>query len=257
MNIPTELQGLNRWVSVKTDSKLPMMCNEDRCASVSRAETWSDFETALYSVEKGYRDYLGFVFHNDGYVGIDIDKGFDDDGFLSDLAMDVINTCKSYTEFSKSGRGVHIIVKGDLPFNGRNNGNGIEIYKNGRYFITTGKMLNFPTINANQEAIDYLISKYFQEDRQSTEYTPCGVQCELHYETEKGNKLIHIVPTYPVIANGGRNNKLTSVCGQLKKLGYTKKDSFTELCRANESCVPPLPKRELENIVSSVYRYGG
>lgn len=65
---------------------------------------------------------------------------------MNPLASDIISHCGSYTEKSRSGRGVHILLKGSLPFKGRNNRAGVEIYRSGRYFIMTGKVIIYSEI---------------------------------------------------------------------------------------------------------------
>ena len=81
-NIPVELQELPQWVCANDGSKVPMKAFENAAASSTNSETWADFETALSMVKDGYYDYCGFVFADNGYVGIDIDEGYDDDGFF-------------------------------------------------------------------------------------------------------------------------------------------------------------------------------
>ena len=137
-NIPTELKKLNQWVCTRGDSKVPMKAWKNEAASSVNPQTWADFDTAHKSVTEGHYDYCGFVFNDNGLVGVDIDAGYDGDGFLSQLAADIIGKCQSYTEKSKSGRGFHILLRGDLPFKGKNNLAGVEIYKSSRYFIMTG-----------------------------------------------------------------------------------------------------------------------
>lgn len=168
-NIPEELKALNQWVCAIDGSKVPMKAWENEAASSTNPETWSDFETALESVNQNYYDYCGFVFADNGYVGIDIDCGYDDEGFLSVLGADIIGKCHSYTEKSRSGRGFHILLRGTLPFKGKNNLKGVEIYKSSRYFIMTGDVLLYSHIIENQEAIDYVVEKYFPEMRSSSD----------------------------------------------------------------------------------------
>ena len=158
-NIPEELTSLPQWVCAWNNTKIPMNARMRKGASVHNPETWSDFQTAREAVESGAYDYVGFVFNNNGIVGIDIDLGFDDTGFLSDISIDVMKACQSFTEKSRSGHGIHIYVKGDLPFDGRNNRKGCEIYKTGRYFIATGRVLVYDKIVENQQAIDYVVEK--------------------------------------------------------------------------------------------------
>lgn len=233
-----------------------MKANERKGASSVNPETWCDFETAQKAVSDGIYDHIGFVFNNNGIVGIDIDCGFDEDGFLSKTSIDIMRACRSYTEKSRSGRGVHILLKGDLPFKGKNNGNGVEIYKSSRYFIVTGEKLIYDHIIENQEAIDYVVKKYFPEaEKENTGtgltnriYSPC------YSKPEKGK--ISIQPTYPPIPQGMRNLSLTSLAGQLHNQGYKKQEIYKELLKANQAaCKPPLPVGEIQTIVNSVTKY--
>ena len=162
-NIPEELKNLNQWVSAMDGNKVPMKSWENEAASSTNPETWSDFETALESYNQHYYDYCGFVFADNGYVGIDIDEGYDEDGLMSVLGADIVGKCHSYTEKSRSGRGFHTLLRGTLPFKGKNNLAGVEIYKAARYFIMTGNTLLYREIIENQEAIDYVVEKYFPE----------------------------------------------------------------------------------------------
>ena len=254
-NIPMELQNLAQWVCTKGDSKIPMSATKPFPASSTNPNTWSSFETAISAVADGTYDYLGFVFNDNGIVGIDIDDGYDKDGFLSEIAVDIIGRCKSYTEKSKSGRGFHILVKGDLPFKGKNNLKGVEIYKAARYFIMTGDTLLYRNIVESQEVIDYIVEKYFPEVHDmesnssggSTIYTPTWV---------KPKETIALRPTYPPIPDGTRNLSLTSLAGQWHNLGYTKEAIYKELLYVNsKACDPPLDINEIQTIVNSVTRY--
>ncbi|RKJ08770.1 DNA primase, partial [Butyricicoccus sp. 1XD8-22] len=69
------------------------------------------------------------------------------DGKPNTFATEIIDTLDSYTEFSPSGKGIHIIIKGNLPQSvlgtGRKNTkHGLEIYSYGRYFSFTGDREN-------------------------------------------------------------------------------------------------------------------
>ena len=257
-NIPEELTSLPQWVCAWNNTKIPMNARMRKGASVHNPETWSDFQTAREAVESGAYDYVGFVFNNNGIVGIDIDLGFDDTGFLSDISIDVMKACQSFTEKSRSGHGIHIYVKGDLPFDGRNNRKGCEIYKTGRYFIATGRVLVYDKIVENQRAIDYVVEKYFPEmvERESESTAPKGAAFYAPVFHKPENGKISLKPTYPPIEKGSRNQSLTSLAGQLHSRGYSKEQIYRELLRCNEeACAPKLPMREIETIVRSVTRY--
>lgn len=254
-NIPIELKDIPRWVCVKGSSKLPMQARVNEPASSSDPATWSSFDEARAAVDKGYYDDVGFVFADDGIVGVDIDDGFDEDGFLSPLSIDCMKACRSYTERSRSGRGIHILVRGTLPFGGRNNRKGCEIYRTGRYFITTGDRLIYPEIIENQSGIDRIVATYFPEVVRDGEgaltpriYTPIWTPPE--------NGRIRLDPVYPPVYPGSRNICMTSLAGQLHRQGYDREMIYREVCRANrEACMPPLPDREIQTLVSSVTRY--
>jgi hypothetical protein len=254
-NIPIEIQNLNQWVCTKGDIKIPMNAAKLSPASSTNEHTWSSFETAISAVADGTYDYLGFVFNDNGIVGIDIDDGYDKDGFLSEIAIDIIDKCKSYTEKSKSGRGFHILVKGDLPFKGKNNLKGVEIYKAARFFIMTGDTLLYHNIVESQEVIDYVVEKYFPEVRTESEGSPSGSTIYTP-KWEKPKEKIPLRPTYPPIPDGTRNLSLTSLAGQWHNMGYTKEDIYKELLYVNSiACNPPLDINEIQTIVNSVTRY--
>lgn len=128
-NIPNELKQLNQWVCTRSDSKVPMKAFEPEAASSTNPETWSSFDTALEAVSEGHYDYCGFVFNDNGYVGIDIDDGYDQDGFLSPLAAEIIGLCKSYTEKSKAGEVSIFCSEAHSRSKARINLGGVEIYK--------------------------------------------------------------------------------------------------------------------------------
>ena len=253
-NIPKELQNLKQWVCSDSNSKVPMMATCPSPASSTNPTTWSTFQEATMSVKGGNYDNIGFVFNDNGVVGIDIDDGRDEDGFLSPIAVDIISMCKSYTEKSRSGRGFHILVKGTLPFKGKNNLKGVEIYKQSRYFIMTGDVTLHKELIENQEAIDYIVEKYFPEVSRSSDnvigdriYTPIW---------EKNSSKIKLRPHYPKIPEGCRNISLTSLAGNLHNQGYTARQIYDELVYCNKvACTPLVGDGEIQNIVRSVTRY--
>ena len=255
-NIPNELKQLNQWVCTRSDSKVPMKAFENKAASSTDPQTWATFDTAEEAVSNGFYDYCGFVFADNGFVGIDIDTGYDEDGFISPIAATIIGKCKSYTERSKSGRGFHILLRGTLPFKGKNNLAGVEIYKSARYFIMTGDTLLFRSIEENQEAIDFVVETYFPETRQEKETSAFNGRIYSPIWELPENNRIKLRPVYPRIPDGSRNICLTSLAGMLHNIGYSKANIYEELKYANlTACDPPLDKNEVQTIVNSVTRY--
>jgi len=254
--IPDELKELNQWVVAMSDSKIPITPYTGFAASCVNPDTWSDYETAAALVENHIADNIGFVFDDNGLVGIDIDVGYTEDGFISPLGADIIGKCASYCEKSRSGRGFHILLRGELPFKGRNNLKGVEIYKSARYFIMTGNTILYKTIEENQAAIDYVIKKYFSDVREEKAGAlTCGKIYTPLWEPPKDN-MIKLRPTYPKINKGSRNISLTSLAGAMHNQGYTKRQIYDELIYANKmACNPPLGEGELMSICNSVTRY--
>ena len=262
-NIPQELKVLKQWVCAQNGSKAPQKAFEWGGASTTDPTTWGDFETACAAVDEGYYDHIGFVFNNNGIVGIDIDTGFDEFGLPTPEAMDILTRCKSYTEKSKSGRGFHIFIRGDLPFDGQNNGQGVEIYRNKRYFITTGKRVCWSDIREDQEAIDYVVKTYFgtiqspdtEKSKPDSARTPTIYPPTWRKPDDKGR--VCLTPNYPKIGVGSRHLCMVSLAGQLRNTGYSPEYVYQELLKANsQACDPPLPVNEIQQIVRSMRKYG-
>ena len=256
-NIPEELRRLNQWVCANEGSKVPMQANRPYAASSTNPDTWASFEDALWAVENGYYDYLGFVFNDNGIVGIDIDDGYIAPGCLTPLAEDLLTQMFTYTERSRSGRGFHIFIRGDIPFKGKNNLAGLEIYKSARFFIMTGDAVDRARkIHEGQAVLDYILEKYFPETREKKSATVTPRIYNPEWDCPKGSRRVKIRPNYPRIPDGCRNICLTSLAGMMHSQGYTKAQIYRELQYANDTaCDPPLPLGELMSICNSVTRY--
>lgn len=81
---------------------------------------------------------IGFAFlPDDGLIGIDIDKCIDaETGEISAIAEEVIAGCHSYTEYSPSRTGVHIIVAGHTK-TFKSDAVGVEVFCSSQYFTFT------------------------------------------------------------------------------------------------------------------------
>ncbi len=160
-NIPSELKQLKQWVCWRGD-KIPKNPYTGGNAQCDNPETWSDFETAVNACKRFNFDGVGFEFAN-GYFGVDLDHCTDNMGFVDEF----VETLQSYTEFSRSGNGIHIICKGTLPDGGRRKGN-VEMYCTGRYFIMTGNVYKYNKIKECSESIKPLHSKYLKTETPKT-----------------------------------------------------------------------------------------
>lgn len=160
-NIPTELQQLNQWVVWRFEdigsakpTKVPYNPYSKTPASVTDQSAWVDFRTAYMAYETGEWSGIGFVFtNNDPYTFVDLDSTNGDQLALSRQQY-IYNEFDSYSEKSPSGKGLHIIVKGDVPVGRRRSF--IEIYSTGRYATFTGDVYNPKPIVERQRFLSSL-----------------------------------------------------------------------------------------------------
>lgn len=132
-NIPLEMRKYCNWLVRK--GKIPYSpITHKQGNSQSICGT---FKQAIDALKTGQYDGLGFHFDGTPFTGIDLDHHVEN-GALDELAMQVFIECTSYTEYSPSGTGLHIIVKGDTPQSVKNSPLGFEMYSQGRYFTMTG-----------------------------------------------------------------------------------------------------------------------
>ncbi|MES1047213.1 DNA primase [Heyndrickxia oleronia] len=171
--IPTELKNTPHWILWRQEerngkmTKVPYQFNGEMALS-NEKRTWSTFPTIIKYFNEGDYDGIGFMFSKDDpFIGIDIDHCVSE-GALSELAEDVIETIQSYTEYSPSGEGIHIIAKGKLPLKGPGTGRknstlGLEVYRHGRYFTFTGNCLDQTPVEERTEEFKVLFNKYLEE----------------------------------------------------------------------------------------------
>ncbi|PFV82344.1 phage/plasmid primase, P4 family [Bacillus thuringiensis] len=171
--IPAELKALPQWILWKFETrngkqtKVPCQVTGEM-AQANNRRTWSTFATAVKFYLEGDYDGIGFVFsRQDNYIGIDIDKCVTD-GKTNAFATEIIDTLDSYTEFSPSGNGIHIIIRGGLPQSvlgtGRKNTkHGLEIYSYGRFFTFTGNRENSNDVYERTDELAEVFEKYFDD----------------------------------------------------------------------------------------------
>jgi hypothetical protein len=146
--------------------KIPVVATDpERKASHSRPGTWSTFQEALRGLAKGWYTAVGYALAGD-IVGIDLDgeRWVVADKEPSGEAQAIIDRCGSFAEWSISGGGIHILLHGKLPGQGRrNNRAGVEIYTIKRFFVVTGRPIDSTpcSINENQAAINWFYSAHF------------------------------------------------------------------------------------------------
>ena len=152
-NIPTELKVLQQWICWKTvirkgkPTKVPISITGNN-ASSTNPETWSTFENAKTFFETHEKiDGIGFVFsEKDPFCGIDLDQCVTNN-VINPTATKWIDKINSYTEFSPSNTGVHIIGMAKKPGARCRTGEldwckHVEIYDKDRFFTFTGNPAN-------------------------------------------------------------------------------------------------------------------
>jgi hypothetical protein len=178
MRIPAELRARPQWVLAGA-SKVPLTLEGDklRATSSTRPSEWMSFEVAAQAAwerrdvvtthvtnegvtitRTGYD--IGFVLHEDDpFTCVDLDvKDAETHPTKPDLwstpddfqrYVSIIDTLGSYTERSRSGKGVHVWVRGDIG-RGFKRG-GVEVYSRERYIICTGDVyVDQPIAERNQ-----------------------------------------------------------------------------------------------------------
>lgn len=133
-NIPLELRALPQWCAARTDA-VPVDPNTGHLAKVDDPSTWGTYDQA---VATGL-PHIGFVFSaTDPYTVIDLDDKEYAPATEADKQAfaNIIKYFQTYTEQSRSGRGWHLICRGNIGM-GRRRGH-VEVYSQGRFMILTG-----------------------------------------------------------------------------------------------------------------------
>lgn len=142
--------------------KIPINPRTGGKAQSNNPDTWTDFDTAVKASEQF--SGIGFMFGNSPFFGVDIDgiepdiREFLDGG--NGIVSEFIHALRSYAELSPSGKGIHIICRGELPQGARRRGN-VEMYDSGRFFTVTGNNIGeYTAVEDCTEAIKPLHEKY-------------------------------------------------------------------------------------------------
>ncbi len=144
----SELQDLPQWVvwrgelEERKPKKVPYnpqyyhMAPMQPRASVKIPKSWGSLDQALTALESGNYSGLGFML-TPPLVMIDLDHSYDSStGAITDpQAAAIVQSLNSYTEFSPSGTGLHILAYGQLP--GKGIHTAVELYGQDRFTTIT------------------------------------------------------------------------------------------------------------------------
>jgi len=171
--IPDRLAECEQWIcwqEVERDGKptklpiKPYHTSGTSNASATDPSTWRALQSALefHQSDRVDTDGIGFVFAPEAaIVGVDLDNCRDPDtGDLTDWARDIVERLDSYAEISPSGRGVHVLLEGELP-PGRNRRGDVEMYDEARFFtVTTDHIEGTPKAVARRQ--DALLGVHYE-----------------------------------------------------------------------------------------------
>ena len=177
--IPQEMKQTRRWICYRVEvreekqTKVPYNAINGSWAKSNDPDTWTTFRVAIMGCIKYSFDGIGFMLGEDTntglcYFGIDLDNHADQNGNkpmtedqFYDFSTEFVNALQSYTEYSHSGEGIHIICRGTLPTGARRKANvAVEMYDKGRFFTMTGNTINELPINDRTEEVKPLWEKY-------------------------------------------------------------------------------------------------
>lgn len=173
-NMPSELKELSKWIGWRLDwngkkwTKKPTSPRTGRDIDHQSIEARMSLGDAFSMYQAGKFDGIGFSLGSladaGGIVFIDLD-GCIIDGKIQEWAKNIISLFPPcFIEFSPSGTGLHLLVKGKIPRTIRviKDHVGIEVYAVGRYFAATGIQFDgsVDEIPDGQAGIDELIDRY-------------------------------------------------------------------------------------------------
>ncbi len=169
-NVPPDLANRQQWLLWKFESKegqtkpgkIPYYVQGGRRAGGQGDERdrmrLATLPVVRRAYERGGWSGVGFAFlPDDGLIGIDIDGAIDPDtGIVSERCANIIKACNSFTEYTPSGKGVHIIVLGSTDTN-KFNPIGLEVFCKSQFFTFTAN--RYPDTPAEVFPIDEVVLK--------------------------------------------------------------------------------------------------
>ena len=241
--IPEVMKEISNWVC-RTKDKMPINPHTGTPAKANDNTTWSDYQTACNYADNNPGKVVGIGFElteNSGIIGVDIDHCLKDGKFLNDKIKEFIDMVKSYIEYSPSGEGLHIYLKGTWPTNVGNkkkleNNIVVEVYNNKRYFTVTGNAYNYGTnkeILEEPNIIEYLLTNFFNEPKvivQADTVNTCNENNEIVDYEERIVQLLETDKYFRELWEGKRpkldesSNDMALLCALIKNVTCNKEE---------------------------------
>ena len=191
-SVPDELnslKSLRHWVAWRAVAsrddptklkKIPIDPRTGEGAKANDVGTWGTYDEALSRAYENARNQglnvgqnhgVGFEFGVEpcGIAGIDLDHVICTNGQLKPFAEDIVRLMNSYTEYSPSGKGLHILFRLKVPLSeigsrSRNDEIGLEIYDSRRFLTVTGEIFgDAKPIAERTEALKQVYGRYMGE----------------------------------------------------------------------------------------------
>ena len=145
---PVNMGDLSQWVCWRAElregkaTKVPYSPGAGSRARSGDPATWGTLPEPKKAAREKDLDGIGFVFTaSDPFCGVDLDACVDPkSGEIASWASEIVGELDSYTEFSPSGTGLHVLLRAELPPGG-NRRVRIEMYDRDRFFTVTDRRL--------------------------------------------------------------------------------------------------------------------
>ncbi len=208
-------------------TKVPYNPCTGQMAKSNDKTSFTDYKTAVNA--NGY-DGIGIGIFN-GICAIDLDHCISETGELSNTAYEIVNLMHSYTEFSPSRKGLHILFCADgfvydkSKFYIMNHKAGIEVYVAGatnKYVTVTGERCENYEFGDRTEELKQLLKKYMYRPETNARNAINAINSYL-----SENELINLAKssrngaTFSSLWNGSTNGYLShseadlALCSQL------------------------------------------
>lgn len=247
--------------------KIPYFPAEDRRANITDPSSWGTYEECAANVGKHGTDGVGIVLlGTDDLVGIDLDNVRNPEtGVITAEAMAIITRFNSYTEVSPSGTGVHIWVRGHLPFGGKNDGKGREIYGKDRFIAMTGVAV--PGYDGEpqerQNEIDRFVAEFFPETTAIEPGEVLGFGEDESYSTipvvEREAQARRFLDTVEpaVEGEGGDRQTFTTIVNIIRGFDLDCPEGYALISEFNaHKCDPPWPNDEIKRKIDIARKDG-
>lgn len=154
-DIPAELRERPQWCLAGPD-KRPLKLDHSPASSTDPS-TWADFESVAKAAAKdGYG--MGYMLCDaDPFTCIDLDIKPDTPSDDISRYESIVEHLDSYTERSRSGRGLHVWVRAAIGKGRRRDG--VEVYSQQRFIICTGNVVRAQPIAERQALLANMVSQ--------------------------------------------------------------------------------------------------